>query len=285
MVLQAAIGGKTEMTPEKKINLMLQQGINVFILRWKKVHAFRTSYFNLEVLRFIKRISGPTRETKIVPKVERGELKFDPDENDVPVAYLPDTPYNRQALAMSFYSSQYVISGLITPTATVSAGEIQKEIEALSVKAGVPKPVPRKIVGVYGDSIRVKPKVGQATKSAPKTITAAQSVYGNEEKKNEEMAKATTLTVDECFKNGEEKAHAKYATLIQKLQKEGPKIWKSSKYYKDVVEVEVLEETKKLLEANGHPADSKPTPPPPPAQQPAPPAPAPEKDAAAPAPA
>lgn len=263
MPVQVAVGGKNApMTPEKRINLMLEHNINVFILRWKKVHEFKTSYFGFEILRFIKRVSGPTRETTMTPRFERGELWFEPDENDVPVAYAADTPHNRQVLAMSFYSSHYVISGLIKPDKTVSAVDIQKEIEDLALKGGIVKPKARKLVGVYGDTIAPE----RETPQTKVTLEPAKSVFGSEAKLKETMAEATRLTVDECFQKAEADVYGRYKGLIQKLQKEQPKFWKSSKYYKDVVEVEVLEDVKGLLAANGHPEDSKPTPPPPAAE-------------------
>src|SRR5271157_1459797 len=113
-------GHGDEMTEERRINSLLEAGYNVFTLRWKKVHPFKTSMFGVEIVTPISRIDSQGN-VKYSCQNQLGELKFHPDETipeeqQVPIAYMADTAYNRTILRNSYFSAQYIIANLITPT-------------------------------------------------------------------------------------------------------------------------------------------------------------------------
>ena len=259
--------GQKGMTLERRINLMLENGFNVFVLRWKKIHEYRTSYFGFEILGFVQRASRNALEMSYVPVVEKDELFFDPDELKVPVAYCADTPYNRKMLATMFYIAHFTINGLITPNGTKSRDVVNAEIAGLALELGIKPPVRSKMVGVYGNSIPVSanlntiPQTKDALNKQPDAPDAKKSVFGSEEKLKEVIPdkapeeKKPKLTVEECLAEGELSAITRFKPLVDKLMKEKKKYWKGSQYYKDIISPEIKKETARLLLENGHPLE------------------------------
>lgn len=256
---QAAISvaGQKGLTIERKINLMLENGYNVFILRWKKVHKFRTSYFGFELMDFIIRGNVETGATyKAV--IQREELFFEPDEFYVPVGYCPDTPRNREILASNFYTSHYVIAGLITPTGTINAAAVQGQIRTLADERGFKAPPRTRVVGVYGQTVQVGHENDAKELMKEKPLDPKQSVFGSKEVLEQVIAgqapvpePVKKLTLEECRAESEKAIHEQYRTLVEKLKHEKGKYWQSSKYYKEVVLVDINNLFYKLAAANG----------------------------------
>ena len=268
MAFQSAVnvGQNQGMTSDRKINLMLENNFNVFILKWKRVHLFQTSMFGLEIVDFMQVANRSRMEVSYKPLVKRGELFFEPDESmpeemRVPVAYMADTPFNRKYLATQFYSSPYAIAGLITKSGIMDRDAINAEIETYAKQLGVVVPIKSRIVGVYGNSVQVGPEKPPAP--ADKTVVpevAAKSVFGSEEKLKEIMVpkadpavEVVKLTVDQCIEAAEKNTYDRFRPLVDKLQAEKKKNWKVSAYYGDVIEPELKKEAARLLLENGHP--------------------------------
>jgi len=253
--MQAAVnvGGKKEMTIERKINIMLENGLNVFILRWKKVHNFRTTAMGVEVPEFVPRKNPQVMQTTYVHTIQKGELLFDPDENGVPVGYMADTEFNRRYLALSFFSASFIIAGLITPSGTMNGPIIQEEIRKYAFSLGVKEPPKTRIVGVYGNTM----PVDEPKKDVPvEHLDASKSVFKTEEKKSEVIPKANDvpkLSIEECQARGEELVLNRFKPFVDKLQKDKGKFWKTDGSYKNIIGPEIEKEVEKLLIENGHP--------------------------------
>lgn len=268
MQAQVAIGAghNKGMTLERRINLMLENGFNVFVLRWRKIFRFSTSSFGYEVLSFMQKTSRGNLETSYVPIVERGELVWVPDEMGVPVGYCADTPYNRKLIATAFYVAQYSISGLITPTGTVHRDVINAEMQKYAESLGIKAPVKMKLVGVYGNALPMGSDLSKINdKKEPESpIDVAKSVFKTEEKMKAAIPEPPSeedrvkLTQEECLQQGELSALTRFQPLVDKLQKEKKKYWKGSQYYKDIIEPEIKKETARLLLENGHALETNP---------------------------
>ena len=252
-----SIAGQKGLTIERKINLMLENGYNVFILRWKKVHKFRTFYFGFELMDFVIRCNVETGATyKAV--IQRDELFFDPDEFNVPVGYCPDTPRNREILASNFYTSHYVIAGLITPTGTVNAATIQVQIRTLADERGFKAPPRTRVIGVYGQTVQVGHENDAKGMMKEKPLDPKQSVFGSKEVLEQVIAgqapvpePVKKLTIEECRIEAERAIHEQYRTLVEKLKHDKGKFWQSSQYYKEVVLSDINNLYYKLAAANG----------------------------------
>lgn len=275
MQFQAAVnaGQNKGLTLERKINLMLENGFNVFILRWKKIYPFPVSTFGYEIMTFMQRTSRGNLETSFAPIVERGEITFDPDEMDVPVAYLVDTPYNRKLLATVHYIAQFTVNGLITPSGTINKDVVNAQIGKYAEELGIKMPVRTKMVGVYGNSLPVGTNLGKVNdmgKAAAETPDVSKSVFANKETMDAVVTESTlkpavadapmqgkpVLTADECIQQGELSAITRFQPLVDKLQKEKKKYWKSSQYYRDIILPEIKKETARLLLENGLPLEA-----------------------------
>lgn len=137
-----ALGQKQVMDPTVRINKILEAGFNVFELRHRK-----SSPYNKTIMGFddvdVQIIRSLTHEVRYSTKIRAGSmLSFEPDEEFILTAFLPDTEKNRRLLAKQIYSCEWSIVQLITPTGNIPSTQIQNEINAIAKALGVPKPIP-----------------------------------------------------------------------------------------------------------------------------------------------
>jgi len=170
-MLQRAInlGQTAAVGSDRAINAMLENGIDVFILRWKKDDQHIRPYtLGLEVLQLVKHFNKRTNEARFVPKFSRKETCwFDKDEFGIFTAYIADTPLNRDLLIGGIYSAPYHVAGLIKKDGTVKAEDIQNELQAAAAKFGITAPIKGRFQGVYGDSLPDAEAVAKANIPAP----------------------------------------------------------------------------------------------------------------------
>jgi hypothetical protein len=246
------------LTEERRIRNMLEAGYNVFMLRWKKLHSFQTSIFGFEIVHPTSRIDLKG-EVRYSCQVEKGELCFHPDEElpedqQIPIAYVADTPHNRLILRNDFFHAPYVIGGLITPTGTTPAHIIQGQIEAEARANGgtdVAKAegkmqfsfgsvTPAELEAMIEEKIhgrKPEPKIEKT--EAPKGRT----VVAKPEK---------PLNVGECKDMAEKNVYTLYDIFVKQMQKQYGPHWKKTKQYKDTFADAIQEEYERLLTENGH---------------------------------
>jgi hypothetical protein len=249
------------MTIERRINQMIDAGYNVFMLRWKKLHPYKTSIFGFEIVDAVSRNDPSTGEVTYLPQIRRGELKFFPDESlpeteQVPIAYVADTPYNRTILRNQFYSSPYIIGSLIGPSGSKSGQVIRAEIEKEAVAAGIaPRAkndgsmkftfgrvsqeqmhamIQKKILG---KNVQPAEKTAEATDKSGRTVV---------------VKPARQLGVTECKEQAEANILEKFDLFAKQMQKQYGPHWRKSKPYKDTFVQAIQDEYERLLTENGH---------------------------------
>ena len=254
-------GHNDGLTEERRVRNMLEAGYNVFILRWKKLHPFKTSVFGFEIVNPTSRVDAKG-EVRYSCQIEKGELAFNPDEElpedqQIPIAYVADTPYNHSILRNDYFNAPYIIGGLITPAGTTAAHIIQGQIEAEARAAGgVPAgKADGKIQFAFGavtpDELKelIDVKVYKKAPTKKEDVSAASIAPSG---KTVVVKPEKQLNVGECKELAEKNVMEMYDIFAKQMQKASGAYWKKSKPYKDTFVPAIEEEFERLLLENGH---------------------------------
>jgi hypothetical protein len=269
MRAQAAVNiGNRGTTPESLISTMLENGFNCFVLKYKRQHNGKIHRFGFDIVELTQQSRRGGTEVYYKAQIGKGEMTFTPDEMEVPVAYCPDTPRNRDIMALEVYTAPYYISSLITNTGTIIGETAEKDIVALAEKKGVKKPERSRFRGVYGNTladVKAKNAAAAAKKALAQTPAPApdisRSVFKTEEAKaaiipkesepTPPAADAVKLTQEECLKEAERIVFERLKPLVDLLRAEKKQFWRKSKYYREAVQPELQKEKTRLLLENG----------------------------------
>lgn len=151
--------GQTQVVdPSVRINKILEAGFNVFELRHRKSSPYNRVIMGFDDVRVELVTSLNNSEIRYSTSVVPGSaLSFEPDQENILYAYLPDTEKNRRLLAKQIYSCEWNIVQLITPSGNISAVKINEEINKIAKHLGVEKPLP-----ITPTDLRIKGKRNRA---------------------------------------------------------------------------------------------------------------------------
>jgi hypothetical protein len=154
---------------------------------------------------------------------------------NIPVAYAADTPRNRNILAIGIYTNPFTINGLITPSGSIPTREIQVEIEKLSIKLGIQKPIRSgQASGVYGNTYPGKNVPIEKPAVTPETPV--------EKKFN---------TVEACLAEAEQTVFERFAPFVVKMKEEHKNQWRNTREYRDTFVPAIDLAYRRLLKDNG----------------------------------
>lgn len=215
-----------------KVNQLLEAGVSLFVLRWKKRSNFAKTMFGYESAIVKSQTDPNTMATLMKPVYDRGRpIYFQPDEDTgILTAYVPDTRINRKLLAQGLYTSQFVIGGILTPTGSISSEDVAKQLKKLADEMGVVAPARGVGRDVYGNPIMVAPSAAK-----PATVEAVKKF----------------ATAEECKKEAESVIHNKYKPFVVNLKNKHGNNWKKVKDYTDTFGVEVEALYNKILSDSG----------------------------------
>jgi hypothetical protein len=129
---------------KRRLKFAQQRGFNMFELQLKKSQSFDQKIFGYDdlVVRKIDRVNSSEVQMQVI--IEKGsDILFTPNDENVLIAYLPDTPKNRRLLALTIYTASFFINCLILKSNVEVPGEqIRKEILDYARQIGVKIPTP-----------------------------------------------------------------------------------------------------------------------------------------------
>jgi hypothetical protein len=130
-----------KISTEKMIALFLEKGMSLFVLRYRKASPYGSGMFGFEIFDVVQIDSPNSLELgfKIIRK-NSNELEFTPDESNIPIGYVADTPKNRRVLAAHYYSEMLDIVMLITPERNVPGPQIKAELKKIADEKGILPP-------------------------------------------------------------------------------------------------------------------------------------------------
>jgi hypothetical protein len=195
--------GDVVVDEERRKKYALANGIGIFELQFKKNFPFDMRIFGYDdlVVRRINNNHGNEVRTvaEIVPS---GYLTFSPNEEQVLVAFIPDTPKNRKLLALTIYTADfYIVSLTLKGNVEVPGEQIREEILEFAKSLGVQLP------------------------------TAAQ----RNPRRNAPVVAPRFKTLQDV----EDTIHKKHESLVEALKSEHGEKFKDSSVYKNVVGKEI----------------------------------------------
>jgi len=225
-MLGAAIntGKKDRMTARERAQKLVDNGVDVFILRWKKKNPFGAEMLCFEDVKLRERFDNNLMATVYEKVPEKGAItRFLPEDKDnIPVAYVPSTDRNKRQLASMLEHAPFVVAALAT------FGGVRNSEVAVTELRELAKSMP---------AAKEKKWVGRDLNG--KVIT----------KKVEEVVKLTTA--EECFKAAEKAVHEAQSAFVEYFKKKhGTNNFRVIKDYKESIGKEVLEKYAALLTAS-----------------------------------
>jgi hypothetical protein len=239
---------------DKKIDLLLEAGQNVFQLRWRKQVFQPPKMFGIEDF-IISPVDDPRNKRRTYNRqtMTNPALVFTPDEDGVAIAYLIDTPRNRVFLALHFYNTEFFeIMSMLTPDGTVPGRDVKTEMLKIVKEMNIEPANPADSAIAIGleqrrryidEQMRKAGKVSPEAPASPPT-----SPYPTSEPKP--LAPATKEDVEAAIV-------VKQAILVSHLKKKHGAAYKRTKDYKETIGFEVdrvwaeIEKQKEEQEAAG----------------------------------
>lgn len=218
------------MTAKERAQKLVDSGVDIYILRWKRRSFFPVKTFGFEEVVLKERFDHNLMASVFDKVPVRGKATaFEPEDgDDIPIAYVAATEHNKESLARNLNNAPYVIFSLVGFGGTKSSEIAVAELRAIAEKL---------------PPVKEKRWIGRDINGKILRNDGAKPMIEKREK--------VPATPRECFEAAEKTVLEKNGLLLDLLKKKHGHNYKRIKDYKDSIGNEVERVYLELLEKYG----------------------------------
>ena len=212
-----AFNQSKKITGDRLIQLFHENNKGVFVVRYRKPRPFGQEMFGFDCFETIRHEDVNSGEISFrLIKSKTNAINFEPDENNIPIAYVVNTVRNKKILAEHIYSPIIDVVMLANPEGVIPGAVIKEELRKMAEAMGIKHPTPN---SSYDQLIRKNQEDLQNQNDALAMIGKSSNPLSPED--------------------AERVVYKKYDGLIKFLKDQNGDGWRKTKEYKSVIKPEI----------------------------------------------